>query len=364
MLINQPPPELFAERPVRSDFASQGLSYRARRRITVLVVSLLLVGGLYQLFTRFHSRTSGEIPTIHAEGTYKQRPDHPGGLEIPNQNVEVYKSLDGSLTTNETTEKLLPPAETPEPSALLAPPKTTIGAEASAIRPNPQAEYLTSNISPKEDSSLVKPTPIENSAVSVAPRALAPAPSDQGKALPRGASALAPKKEVVSVAPQIPIADNRAAPARDLAKVAVTAPMSIVPAARASLDTTPDTDVLQKIPSIQKAPSPTAVNSPDAMPSTEDPIGQVLENQSIETKVGPVIQLTSVPDHAAAEQAMKKLQTKYMSILGPIHLRLVKADLGSRGIYYRIQSEALTSQEASRVCHELKKINAGCLLVR
>ena len=75
------------------------------------------------------------------------------------------------------------------------------------------------------------------------------------------------------------------------------------------------------------------------------------------------IQLASLPNEAQARAMMEKLQQKYAAKLGGAKLRVVRADLGSRGIYYRIQSQSLAEGEANRVCSALKQTNAGCILV-
>ena len=61
---------------------------------------------------------------------------------------------------------------------------------------------------------------------------------------------------------------------------------------------------------------------------------------------------------------MKDLQSKYAAALGGIPLHLAQADLGSRGVFYRIQSAGLAEKDAAPVCASLKKMNAGCILVR
>jgi hypothetical protein len=77
-----------------------------------------------------------------------------------------------------------------------------------------------------------------------------------------------------------------------------------------------------------------------------------------------VVQLAALPDEHAATVMAQKLQIKYQSILGSAHLHPVRADLGAKGIFYRIQSQPLSDSQAKSVCAALKNQNAGCLLVR
>lgn len=76
------------------------------------------------------------------------------------------------------------------------------------------------------------------------------------------------------------------------------------------------------------------------------------------------VQLASLSSEAQAKTAMENLKKKYATQLGGVQLRIVPADLGSRGIYYRVQSEPLSEEAAGRLCSSLKKLGGGCILVR
>jgi len=76
------------------------------------------------------------------------------------------------------------------------------------------------------------------------------------------------------------------------------------------------------------------------------------------------VQLASSNDEAKARTMMQEMQQKYTSQLGSTTLHLVRADLGSRGIFYRIQSQGLSESDANHICSSLKQMNAGCILVR
>jgi len=61
---------------------------------------------------------------------------------------------------------------------------------------------------------------------------------------------------------------------------------------------------------------------------------------------------------------MGRLQRRYASILDEAQLRVVQADLGEKGIYYRIQSQPISDERANKICASVKKLKAGCILVR
>src|SRR5581483_9070497 len=112
------PPELFSQRPAHMEFVHEQFargetarmrSYRIRRMITCIVLAIMLIGMIYVVFF-FHKKPT-EIPTIQAEGALKQKPEQPGGLDVPNQDVLAYQQIDNTGAKPEA-EHLLPPPET------------------------------------------------------------------------------------------------------------------------------------------------------------------------------------------------------------------------------------------------------------
>jgi len=299
-----PQHELFAsERPVRSDYARE-LTYARRRIITVLVLVLTLSVAGYALWGRGPANPS-DIPTIKAEGAYKQKPANPGGIDIPHQDVRVYDQLEGKNGAASSVEHLLPPPETPKES----------------------------------------------------PHPAAPAP-DAAPIPPPVTAAAPPKTDILQNTPVTKPVDTT---------VAKVQPPSVAPAAQVSpVTATPFPATVLKTPAAS-----VPVKAP-VVPKTEPlSIDKVIEkiNSKASTNVisgaaeKSAVQLASVTNEAQARAMMEKLQQKYADELGGTKLHLSRADLGSRGIYYRIQSESLAKDEANRICSSLKKLNAGCILV-
>lgn len=288
-MMNPSPPELFAERPIRSDF-TRGPSYRVRRIITVSVIALLAVFGIYFAFG--HKHTPTEIPVIAAEGPYKQKPDQPGGMDIPHQDVQVYQEIGGADAPASPVEHLLPQPETPK---------------APAARPN----AVPMDAAP--------PATINSDmAATGAPEALTPA------AAPVAAVQTTVTPEAAAPKPAQTITVVPPAKAKPVAKVKAAAKL--------------------------KAAKPTSIT-------------QILESNA-GSKSTPVVQLASVSDPAAAKSMAEKLQSQYSAFLGGATLRVVKADLGAKGTFYRIQSQPVSADMASQICAALKNHNAGCLIVR
>lgn len=78
-----------------------------------------------------------------------------------------------------------------------------------------------------------------------------------------------------------------------------------------------------------------------------------------------LIQLLSVKDEAGARGAWAKLQGKYPALLGGEALNLQQADLGERGIYYRVRTGAFDSKAgANALCGKLKAAGQDCIVRR
>ena len=74
------------------------------------------------------------------------------------------------------------------------------------------------------------------------------------------------------------------------------------------------------------------------------------------------IQLASVRSEDAARQEWDRLKRANADLLGSLSAVPVRADLGEKGVYYRILAGPIA--DADRVCRELKDRNVGCILVR
>jgi len=59
------------------------------------------------------------------------------------------------------------------------------------------------------------------------------------------------------------------------------------------------------------------------------------------------------------------LQKKHQSLLGKLSLNVVRADLGKRGIYYRLRAGTFANQVVAKaLCQSLAKVKVACLVIR
>jgi SPOR domain len=114
-------------------------------------------------------------------------------------------------------------------------------------------------------------------------------------------------------------------------------------------------------PASSAAPQPPAAGATSTA-STEEP--QVPAAADTPTAPGNYrIQLAATKSEPAAEATWKRLATKYQDVLASLTLHVEKTDLGSKGIYYRVQAGPFTDKAAARdVCIKLKAQGQQCLV--
>lgn len=79
---------------------------------------------------------------------------------------------------------------------------------------------------------------------------------------------------------------------------------------------------------------------------------------------GVLVQVSAQRTEDAARSTYRTLQSRYPSILGPYQAAIIRADLGDRGIYYRVRIGPFSSNDAARLCDDLKAAGGDCILAR
>ncbi|MCB9990870.1 MAG: SPOR domain-containing protein [Rhodospirillales bacterium] len=120
------------------------------------------------------------------------------------------------------------------------------------------------------------------------------------------------------------------------------------------------------------APVPEAEQKIAVIVPQSKPDRQIAEEMSrtepaagVETYEGSYFaQLGAVSSYDAAERSWNDMQ-KSISVLKPLNHRIQKADLGARGIYYRIQAGPMDEAKARSVCVAMQAQKPGsCIVAR
>ena len=77
------------------------------------------------------------------------------------------------------------------------------------------------------------------------------------------------------------------------------------------------------------------------------------------------IQLASMPSSEAAARRWQGLLKSHPGLLGDFNLTIQPADLGDRGLYYRVQVGPLPNRATAKdLCWQLKAKQQDCIVVR
>ena len=276
-----------------------------------VVLVLVLAGGGWAGWMYMEDQQEKEVaatgtaPMILApKFPLKQKPVSPGGMDVPDRDKLVYERMAGDQAAGGAgqVERLLPPPEAP-----IQPPQTK-PVEASQT-PAPAIAETTADPAPTPppQALVAQPEPKPAEAVKPAPKP-EPAPAPQ----PESAQAVAPQP----------------------------APKS---APKPAAQPTPK-------PEPQPAPEP----APAATAKATGTAGQ-----------GYMVQLSAVRNEANARGEWVRLAKKHPDVLGGLELVIQRADLGAKGVFYRVRAGWFANRaEAKAICDELKKRNVGCLIAK
>ncbi|PWC52775.1 SPOR domain-containing protein [Azospirillum sp. TSO22-1] len=292
------------------------------------VVGIAAFAGVVLYAYKGHDRTGpdGGPPLLEADATpTKLRPEQPGGMEVPHQDKLVFDRLNhGAKDGKPPVEHLLPAPEAPLPRPVVT----------------PQVPDLPATLPPPAVASPPPPatTTVPKAPADVLPPVVPPPPVQVQAALPPPLPAGGQSSQVAA----LPIAPPRATP--PAAKTPAPAPQ---PAVAAPSKPAP-------APAPQAVPqSPQPAAAPKAPPAPAPSAGGS----------GYRVQLASVRSEAEAAAEWKRLSGRH-SELGGLSMQVAKADLGEKGVYYRVQGGSVDEARAKSICEKLKAQNVGCVVVR
>ena len=325
----------------------QAANKRGLLALGFAVVGVVAFAGTAVVALRGPSRLSGDgPPLLTADATpAKSRPDQPGGMEVPHQDILAYERLrDHDGGRGNQVERLLPPPEVPLPRPVVTP-------QMPAVVPLPSVPSVAQ--------------------------------------LPPGATATVPRDSVAAaVAAAAPLAAPEPAPGLSATDPAAAAPVQTQTtqapssvAAKPLPPAAPPKPVVQQQASTAKPPAPPPVQQ-TAAPSMGQLIAK-LEAASLPAapskaapqpaKAAPAVvggsggwrvQLASVRSEGEASAEWRRLAGRHPEALGGLSMQVAKVDLGPKGIFYRVQGAGADEARAKSVCAQLRAQNVGCVVVR
>ncbi len=116
------------------------------------------------------------------------------------------------------------------------------------------------------------------------------------------------------------------------------------------------------VPGIGIPPLPPAQPAAQTTPGKPVPLTPV---PAAAATTGPLrIQIAATKDEPSARAEFTRLQKAHADLLGNLSATVVKADLGDKGVFYRIQAGPIADKaQADKLCSQLKPLGIGCIVV-
>ncbi len=386
-----------AELPPYPDDDLEPLGKRGVPRSLVAVagiLALVLVGVLGFVLLRPGSSSTGTPPIIAADaGPTKIAPPEPPAANGGEQNKLIYDRVDsGTSNTSANTNLVTPGSQpiAPVPSSndsnnaiarviLPGGPGSNTDGATDAGTPGDNGTNLATNDSGTPQS--IGPRKVRTVVVrpdgTIVSSDAVPAPGDAP------ASTDAPAADTASNVPEVPpVPTNDDTAAIAGSKSGAELPITATPGAMTAPAETPTRTATAEprtpkpTPTPEPAPTkPKVVSSNGGGPLDLTPgKGQAPTQVAARTPSagtgaalplvagGMMVQVSSQRSQDAAQATFRDLQARYPSILGGYQADIQRADLGSRGTYYRVRVGPFDSANAQNLCSALKDAGGDCIL--
>lgn len=340
------------------DTISTQAYYRARIRslteqrwfpLAAVTLGVILFGSLIAFAYRSgaDNTANGTTPLIQAEnGSYKAKPQDPGGMEVPFQDAVVFDQLDKSKTANagEKVENLLPPPEQPVEEAKATTDTKTV-AENAADK-SERAVEATPPSAPKENTD--KSVIADKTGDSVADK-IAATEADMKAKTETAETASVTETKVTETKPT----DTTTTTTQVTEKTEST---KAIPLKTAAVNTTKTTTMDDVVKTTTASTTPSKMNAVAPAATTPAP-----------AKTGGTtkVQLGAFKDESAARTAWAQFQKTYAPHLNGVTPNYARADLGAKGVFYRVQGVNLSKTQAQDICKSINATKPGaCILAQ
>ncbi len=298
---NDPIEVLYAYRPERQP-------HKARRRFSaraiLAVVIIAMAAIVWYAYPRGADRFDDiELPLVRADNQpYKVLPASRGGMEIPHQDSTIFSAIDGNREPE--VETLLPEPEQPMDRNNI-----------NVITSRPENSLVQApdlNL----DTKLTEQRPVERRERAQLIRVPDSTPGDRGMPAP----AMVDDPEIEE-----------------------------------------DFETVLKLPEVKPEPIETTVIEK----KTEDVSETVNPETRLKTMFGGThfVQLGAFRDKGDAQKEYAQKQKLYGDIISGYTVHYKYADLGAKGVYYRVQIGPMSETEAQSVCNRILEITSGGCLV-
>lgn len=311
-------------------------SSRRMTRFAMIALFVLFIGIIWYSYPKNDTPDNAEnVPVIRADARpIKVTPEDPGGMEILYRDSTIFNTLNNDA---EDTENLPPNVE-------------NLFADKADETPLPREELFTAT---QDSTSSAAKTETNADATDVAP-------VQKPQAVQQAAKSETPAAQPDTVADTQADTQKNAQPldtAKDTKQDNIA---DVIAGLQPSQQT--------KAPAIANAPKPSVKPDAPARPKT----ARADKTAERAAQVAPAasdahfyVQLGSLSSEQAAQNAWKTFQRQFPAELNTLGLHIEKADLGTRGTYYRVQGGPVTEPQARSICSVISaQRQGGCLVTK
>lgn len=377
----------------------QPLQPRRSRKGLIAVGALLGVAALGvsgALMLRGHSGTPAgtEPPVVQADNSpLKIKPRNPGGVEIPDQNKQIYEK-GGQEAQTRVVDREEQPIDVRQAARLIAP--ASEPAASPALPPSampPQSDVIAAlgeprrvrTVSVRPDGSFV---PADPGAATLPSPGSAPAPTP----LPEASAFPAPLSTPFPDATPAPMTSGASpipatTPASPTATPATPAQVSVLPPQRPRFDPR-TTSAMSPATATPARSTATSVSQPEQVPgngplqimpdmartapkpsqrlaAAQEPTLAAEADQQTGTISGGgfAVQLAVRDSEADARTTFGKLQERHGDLLGARSPSIQRAEVKGRTVY-RVRVGQLSRDEAASLCAKIKSAGGQCFVAK
>ncbi|MCL6229831.1 SPOR domain-containing protein [Bartonella bilalgolemii] len=107
-------------------------------------------------------------------------------------------------------------------------------------------------------------------------------------------------------------------------------------------------------------PSSAQLNSKIPMPTSSH--SNPLKQTTVQSEEKYYVQLSSQPTYELAQNSLRKIKSKFGSIIGPRPLNIQSALISGKGTYYRVRIQTQNRNEAVSLCEDIKQSGGSCFI--
>ena len=293
----------------------------------VLIALSFMIGLVWKLYTGGGSSDPEQVPIIRADADgFKVEPDDRGGMEIKFQDSTLFNADDPDATienllAEDTTESPMPRSQ------LFAGLSTEEGDmdgvaidEQRIVEQTQEAEKIVEDLVENGADAMVVTTEDGNAEIVV-------------------------------------MQEKSSKPIEILEEKAPEIKFDAEPLIETQIDTKKIEAKIEppkvNVPKVE--PKPVVTEKPKAEPVAAPTAQPVASGDYF-------VQLASVKSESAAKSEWDNFVKKYSPLLNGVSHRVEKADLGAKGIFYRIQAGPIAKSNADNICGGIKSKGGSCLV--